>query len=52
MEKKVLKGHVKGQKHIGKTDWSKVRELSTAPKIDNENPEIAFKKPCSKPVKS
>ena len=52
MEKKILKVHVKGQKHAGKTNWNKVHEQSNTPLIDNENPEIAFKKPCSKPVKS
>jgi len=52
MEKKVLTVHVKGQKHAGKTNWSKVFEQSNNPLIDDENPEIAFKKPCSKPSKS
>lgn len=52
MEKKVLKVHVKGQKHSGKTNWSKAHEQANGPLIDSENPELAFKKPCLKPAKS
>lgn len=50
MEKKVVRPHIKGQKHIGKTDWNKLS--STAAEIDNENPELAFKKKFTKPSKS
>ena len=52
MEKKVIKTHKKGQKHLGKTDWAKVTSQTNAPIIDEENPELAYKKPFHKPEKS
>lgn len=52
MEKRVIKVHIKGQKRMGRTNWNKVRGQSNSPLIDNESPEIVFKKPCSKPVKN
>ena len=44
MENKVFKLHVKGQKHIGKTNWNKVSANVNKPIIDEENPELVGKK--------
>jgi len=44
MEKKIIKQHVKGQKHLGKTNWKKVISDANNPVIDNENPELIGKK--------
>jgi hypothetical protein len=52
MEKKVLKIHVKGQKHIGKTDWRKVASSKDKPIIDSENPELVGSKQFKKVPKS
>ena len=40
MSKITIVNHSKGQKHAGKSDWSKVISKST-PVIDEENPELA-----------
>jgi len=50
MENKVFRPHRRGQKHIGNTDWNKVR--TKEPEIDEENPELAYKKRFSKSAKS
>ena len=53
MNKSTVINHTKGQKHTGKTDWSKVSK-STPPVKDPDNPELAssaekkFYKPESK----
>ena len=47
MEKKVIKSHVKGQKQTGKTKWAKI--ISNKPIVDNENPDLAYKKEFIKP---
>lgn len=48
MEKKVVKNHVKGQKHPGKTDWSKVMSSTNTPVIDSDSPELVGKKQFKK----
>jgi hypothetical protein len=48
MEKKVVKQHVKGQRHPGKTNWKKVISSANHPKIDDENPELVGKKQFKK----
>jgi hypothetical protein len=40
MSKVITVSHSKGQKHSGKSDWSKVISKKT-PVIDEENPELA-----------
>ncbi len=40
MEKLTTVNHQKGQKHSGKTNWSKVVNTH-APSADEENPELA-----------
>tara|TARA_B110000211_G_scaffold137204_1_gene156969 strand:- start:136 stop:294 length:159 start_codon:yes stop_codon:yes gene_type:complete len=52
MENKVIKNHIKGNKSIGKTNWSKVIIDSGRPKIDEENPELVGKKHFKKVEKS
>lgn len=52
MEKKIIKQHQKGQKHIGKTDWSKVIKNHNQSILDEENPELATKKQFKKAIKS
>ena len=44
MEKKIIKQHQKGQKHAGKTDWSKVIRNQDQTVEDSENPELVGKK--------
>lgn len=46
MENKVVVSHQKGHghRHVGNTKWSEVRKTQDDPVIDDENPEIAFKK--------
>ncbi|WP_158224755.1 hypothetical protein [Agaribacterium haliotis] len=52
MEKKVLKHHVKGQKHVGKTDWRKVASTKDKPVVDEENPELIGSKQFKKVSKN
>ena len=52
MEKKIIKNHVKGNKSIGRTNWSKVLVESNRPKIDEENPDLVGKKQFKKVEKS
>jgi hypothetical protein len=40
MDKKVLKTHAKGQKHVGKTNWAELLTQTHQPKVDAENPEL------------
>ncbi len=51
MENKILKQHLEGQKHPGKTDWRKVASSAIEPIIDNENPELVGKKKFVKATK-
>ena len=45
MEKKIIKQHQKGQKHAGKTDWSRVILNQGKKSVDDEeNPELVAKK--------
>jgi len=50
MENKTIQPHKKGQKHFGITNWAKIR--SKDPSVDDENPELAYKKRFIKPQKS
>ncbi len=51
MEKKVIKQHQKGQKHTGKTDWTKVLDSQNKAVTDNENPELVGKRQFKKVTK-
>ncbi len=52
MENKITKNHKKGLIYSGKTNWSKLAKGSVSPIIDEENPELAFKKTFRKPKKN
>jgi len=52
MEKKVIKHHIKGQKHPGKTNWAKVVSESNRAPADEENPELVGKRTFKKVPKS
>ncbi|MCF6236205.1 MAG: hypothetical protein L3J70_07510 [Gammaproteobacteria bacterium] len=52
MKNEVIKNHIKGHKHIGKTNWSKIIERSAEVVVDKENPELVFKKIFNKPNKT
>jgi hypothetical protein len=53
MERSKIVNHTHGQKHAGKTDWSKVHKTEGKPVTDSENPELAYKagKKFDKPSK-
>ena len=51
MGTKTLKVHTKGQKHIGKTKWGEVMANTNKPIVNDENPEIVFKRVFTKPEK-
>ncbi len=48
MEKKVVVQHKKGQKHVGKTDWSKIIHDQDKFIEDSDNPELVGKKQFKK----
>ncbi|MEW5755048.1 MAG: hypothetical protein AB1810_01980 [Pseudomonadota bacterium] len=54
MEKKQIINHVKGRRHVGKTDWERVQKSDERPAVDSENPELAYKpgKIFAKPKKN
>ena len=54
MERRKFVNHFQGQKHAGKTNWGKIKEVESKPVIDSENPELAYKagKKFNKPSKN
>lgn len=48
MSEKTIVHHEKGQKHSGKTDWSRVVGDQSRPTPDSENPELVGKKKFEK----